>query len=53
MTNKGFFFWGIMTDNEAEETWKVLHDHFQALAREDDDGGSEVIATEGKGASRK
>lgn len=41
MNNKSFYFWGVMTDNEAEETWKVLHDHFEKLAREDDDAAKE------------
>lgn len=38
MTKANFFFWGIVSDSEAEEMWKILHDHFEKLSRKDDDG---------------
>lgn len=38
MTKSNFFFWGIVSDEEAAEMWQVLHDHFEKLARQDDDG---------------
>ena len=34
---KSFFFYGIYDGNEWDETWKVLHDHFEKLAREDEE----------------
>lgn len=42
MTKANFFFWGIVSDTEAEEMWKVLHDHFEKLASKDDDGKKEA-----------
>lgn len=42
MTKANFFFWGIVSDTEAEEMWKVLHDHFEKLASKDD-AGSETF----------
>jgi hypothetical protein len=43
-----FFFWGV-TDNE--EVWKILHDHFEKLAREVDD--TEETVRSGKAVKRK
>lgn len=31
---KSFFFYGIYEGNEADETWRVLHEHFEKLAKE-------------------
>jgi hypothetical protein len=33
--SKSFFFWGIYEGNETDETWRVLHEHFEKLASED------------------
>ena len=29
---KSYFFWGIYEGNEGDETWRVLHEHFEKLA---------------------
>jgi hypothetical protein len=34
MSKKSFFFYGIYEGNEGDETWRVLHDHFEKLAKE-------------------
>jgi hypothetical protein len=47
------FFWGVYEGNEGDETWKVLHDHFEKLARQTNDGSTEEhIVTERKAAKR-
>jgi hypothetical protein len=33
--SKSFFFWGVYEGNEGDETWRVLHEHFEKLAKED------------------
>jgi hypothetical protein len=35
MTKKSFFFWGVYEGNEGDETWRVLHEHFEKLAKGD------------------
>ena len=36
---KSFYFYGVIDgDADADPVWKTLHDHFEKLAREDDDG---------------
>lgn len=51
--SKSFFFYGYIDGEEnPDEVWKTLHDHFEKLAGRDDDGVSEVVS-EGKGAERK
>jgi carbonic anhydrase len=35
------FFWGVYAGNEGDEMWKTLHEHFEKLAREDDDRQTE------------
>lgn len=32
---KSFFFYGVYEGNEGDETWKVLHEHFEKLKKED------------------
>lgn len=32
---KSFFFYGVYEGNEGDETWKVLHEYFEKLAKED------------------
>jgi len=32
---KSFFFYGIYEGNEGDETWRVLHEHFEKLAKEE------------------
>jgi len=52
---KTLFFYGIyegMPDNALEDTWEALHAHFEKLAREDDDGDTEVVITERKAKRR-
>lgn len=53
MTKANFFFWGIVSDKEADEMWKVLHDHFKKLEGRtgEDDEGTETF--KGKAADRK
>lgn len=34
--SKSFFFYGIYEGNEGDETWRVLHEHFEKLAEEQD-----------------
>jgi hypothetical protein len=31
---KTYFFWGVYDGNEGDETWRVLHEHFEKLAKE-------------------
>lgn len=39
MNKTNFFFWGIVDEQQAEEMWKVLHDHFKSL--EESSGGND------------
>jgi hypothetical protein len=48
--SKSFFFYGIYEGNEGDETWKVLHEHFEKLAKED---GVEFEATDHTAAPRR
>ena len=32
---KSFYFYGMYEGNEGDETWRVLHEHFEKLAKED------------------
>jgi hypothetical protein len=43
-----YYFWGV-TNNE--EVWRVLHEHFEKLSREDD--VREAVFTERKAAKKK
>ena len=47
---KSLFFWGIYEGNETDETWRVLHEHFEKLAKEDK---IEFEASERKAKRRK
>lgn len=46
MTTKSFFFYGVYDGNDNDETWKVLHEHFEKLARENDERVKKVEITE-------
>ena len=46
--SKSFFFYGVYEGNDMDETWKVLHEHFEKLAKEDDN--VEAVVTERKAA---
>lgn len=37
---RSFFFYGMYEGNDEDPTWKVLHEHFEKLAREDTDDGA-------------
>lgn len=50
---RSFFFYGVYEGNEGDETWKVLHEHFEKLAREDDVRVTQIEATERKAKRRK
>jgi hypothetical protein len=50
---KSFFFWGVIDGDDTDPTWKVLHEYFEALAREDDEGIPEDVSTERKAVKRK
>lgn len=50
---RSFFFYGVYEGNEGDETWKVLHEHFEKLAREDDARVKEMEATERRAVKRK
>lgn len=32
--SKSYFFYGIYEGNDMDETWRVLHEHFEKLAKE-------------------
>lgn len=50
--SKSFFFYGVTdSDEDIDPMWKILHDHFEKLAREDDGRNEEVF--EGKATKRK
>jgi hypothetical protein len=34
--NKSYYFYGVVEGEMPEDTWKVLHDHFERLASEND-----------------
>jgi hypothetical protein len=53
MTKKSYFFWGVYEGNEGDETWKVLHEHFEKLASLNDARVEEATITDGKAAARK
>jgi hypothetical protein len=44
------FFWGIWEGNDGDETWKILHEHFEKLAKEE---GIEFEASERKAKPRR
>jgi len=46
---KSLFFWGIYEGNEGDETWRVLHEHFEKLAKEEE---IEFEASDRKAARR-
>lgn len=50
---KSFFFYGVYDGNESDEMWKILHDHFEKLAGEDDDAETENYVSERKAVKRK
>jgi hypothetical protein len=33
--SKSFYFYGMYEGNEGDETWRVLHEHFEKLTKED------------------
>lgn len=43
---KSLFFWGIYEGNEGDETWKTLHEHFEALASQDDERVAKMESSE-------
>lgn len=54
MTTKSFFFWGVIEgEPNADETWKVLHDHFEKLAGEDEARTKSGEHFDGKAAKRR
>lgn len=53
MTKRSFFFYGIYEGNEGEDTWKVLHEHFEKLSREDDARAATLESTDKKASKRK
>jgi hypothetical protein len=50
---KTTFFWGIYDGNDHDEMWKVLHDHFEKLARRDDDAVEEAVVTDNKAVDKR
>ena len=50
--NKSFFFWGMYEGNEGDTVWQTLHEHFEKLAREDNDGDEENVATKRKARTK-
>jgi hypothetical protein len=46
---KSFFFYGIYDGNEADDTWRALHEHFEKLA----DKEVEAEFSERKAAPKK
>ena len=53
MTKSNFFFWGIVSDVEAEEMWKVLHDHFKKLESRTSQDDEAVETFSGKAVAKK
>lgn len=49
---KTYFFWGVTDGEDPDEMWKILHDHFEKLARQDDEG-NEAVVTERRAVKRK
>ena len=47
MTNS--YFHGIIEGEDVDETWRILHDHFEKLAREDEQREKKNV----KGKDRK
>lgn len=43
--SKSYFFYGVVDGDVPEDTWQALHAHFEKLAREDGDGGTQVITS--------
>ena len=39
---KSYFFYGVIDGEVTEDSWQALHAHFEKLARQDDDAGSQV-----------
>jgi hypothetical protein len=52
---KNFFFYGVYEGNEDnEEIWEVLHQHFKKLAGKDDEGVTKSgVSFSGKATKRK
>jgi hypothetical protein len=36
--SKSFFFYGIYEGSEGDDTWRVLHEHFEKLAEKEIEG---------------
>lgn len=50
--NKSFFFYGYIDgEDNPDEVWKTLHDHFEKLAHQDDERSEESFT--GKAAKRR
>lgn len=47
------YFWGVYEGNDGDEAWKALHDHFERLAREDDERDTQVVVSDRKATKRK
>jgi hypothetical protein len=52
---KSFFFYGIYEGNDMDETWRVLHEHFEKLAKENNPAGTckEAVFTEKKAVKQE
>lgn len=47
--SKSFYFYGIYDGNEGDDTWRVLHEHFERLAKE---SGAEAVVTDRKAVKK-
>jgi hypothetical protein len=48
-----FYFYGVIDgEPDTDPMWKILHDHFEKLARQDDDA-KQVQVTDRKAVKRK
>lgn len=48
---KSYFFYGVVDGEIPEDSWQVLHEHFERLMKEDTGKGYE--GTEGKAVAKK
>lgn len=51
--NSSYFFWGVVDEKDSDETWAVLHAHFEKLASQDDARETETVITKRKAAKAK
>jgi hypothetical protein len=50
--SKSFFFYGIYEGNEGDETWRVLHEHFEKLKKEDEKIEAEFTDSKARNADK-